>query len=105
MSRLRAIGKVAGIAAAAAAGIAGAGYAGQRSVAARLRRTPDGDAVRALEAPVYIDRRLAAFDGGSIYVVEEGAGPPIVFSHGVTNSIRSWFHQLEEFPLAGFRAI
>src|SRR4029078_11357534 len=28
-----------------------------------------------------------------------------VFSHGVTNSIRSWFHQLEEFPRAGFRAI
>jgi pimeloyl-ACP methyl ester carboxylesterase len=105
MSRLSAIGKVAGIATGAAAGIAGAGYAGQRLVAARLRSKPDGDAARALEAPVYIDRRLAAFDGGSIYLVEEGEGPPIVFSHGVTNSIRSWFHQLEEFPRAGFRAI
>ena len=105
MSRIGTIGKVAGIATGAVAGLAGAGYAGQRLVAARLRRNPDGDAVRALEAPVYIDRRLPAFDGGSIYVVEEGAGPPIVFSHGVTNSIRSWFHQLEEFPRAGFRAI
>ena len=60
---------------------------------------------RALEAPVYIDRRLDAFDGGSIYLVEDGEGPPIVFAHGVTNSIRTWFHQLEEFPRAGFRAI
>src|SRR4030095_5386574 len=30
---------------------------------------------------------------------------PIVFSHGVTNSIRTWFHQLDELPHAGFRAI
>jgi pimeloyl-ACP methyl ester carboxylesterase len=105
MSRLGSIGKVAGIAAGAAAGLAGAAYAGERIVAARLRSKPDGDAARALDAPVYIDRRLTAFDGGSIYVVEDGAGPPIVFSHGVTNSIRTWFHQLEEFPKAGFRAI
>jgi non-heme chloroperoxidase len=105
MSRLGAIGKVAGIVTGAAAGLAGAGYAGQRLGAARLRRRPDGDAARALDAPVYIDRRLVAFDGGSIYLVEDGAGPPIVFSHGVTNSIRTWFHQLEEFPRAGFRAI
>jgi pimeloyl-ACP methyl ester carboxylesterase len=105
MSRLGSIGKVAGIAAGAAAGLAGAAYAGERIVASRLRRNPDGDAARALAAPVYIDRRLTAFDGGSIYVVEDGAGPPVVFAHGVTNSIRTWFHQLEEFPRAGFRAI
>ncbi|MDQ1508849.1 MAG: hypothetical protein QOG50_693 [Actinomycetota bacterium] len=105
MSRLGAIGKVAGIATGAVAGVAGAGYAGQRLVAARLRRNDDGDAARALDAPVYIDRRLVAFDGASIYLVEDGEGPPIVFSHGVTNSIRTWFHQLEEFPRAGFRAI
>jgi len=105
MSRLSAIGKVAGIVTGAAAGLAGAGYAGQRLGAARLRRRPDGDAARALDAPVYIDRRLVAFDGGSIYLVEDGDGPPILFSHGVTNSIRTWFHQLEEFPRAGFRAI
>jgi pimeloyl-ACP methyl ester carboxylesterase len=105
MSRLGAIGKVAGIVTGAAAGLAGAGYAGQRLGAARLRRNDDGDAARALEAPLYIDRRLVAFDGASIYLVEDGEGPPIVFSHGVTNSIRTWFHQLEEFPRAGFRAI
>ena len=105
MSRLSAIGKVAGVAAGAVAGLSGVGYGGQRLAAARLRRNPDGDAARALEAPTYIDRRLVAFDGGSIYLVEAGEGPPIVFAHGVTNSIRTWFHQLEAFPRAGFRAI
>ena len=105
MSRLGAVGKVAGIAAGAAAVLAGAGYAGERLAVARLRRNPDGDAARALAAPVYIDHRLTAFDGGSIYLVEDGEGPPILFSHGVTNSIRTWFHQLEAFPRAGFRAI
>ena len=78
--------------------LAGAGYAGQRVLASRLRHRPDGDAARALDAPVYVDRRLDAFDGGSIYLVETGEGPPIVLSHGVTNSIRSWFHQLESLP-------
>ena len=94
MSRLGAIGKIVGIAAGAAAGLAGVGYAGERLVAARLRRKPDGDAARALDSPVYVDHRLDAFDGGSLYVVEDGEGPPIVFAHGVTNSIRTWFHQL-----------
>jgi 3-oxoadipate enol-lactonase len=105
MSRLGGIAKVAGIATGVVAGLAGAGYAGERAAAARLRRNPDGDAARALDAPIYIDRRLTAVDGASIYVVEDGEGPPIVFSHGVTNSIRTWFHQLDELPRAGFRAI
>jgi pimeloyl-ACP methyl ester carboxylesterase len=105
MSRLRAVGRIAGIAAGAMAGVAGVAYVGERFVAARLRRNPDGDAARALDAPIYVDHRLDAFDGGSIYVVEHGDGPPIVFAHGVTNSLRTWFHQLEEFPRAGFRAI
>ena len=52
-----------------------------------------------------MDRRLDAFDGGSIYVVESGEGNPIVLSHGVTNSTREWFHQLESLPRAGFRTI
>jgi non-heme chloroperoxidase len=105
MSRLGGIAKVAGIAVGAAAGLSGVGYAGGRLIASRLRHSPDGDAARALEAPMYVDHRLDAFDGGSIYVVENGAGPPIVFAHGVTNSSRSWFHQLEEIPRAGFRTI
>jgi pimeloyl-ACP methyl ester carboxylesterase len=105
MSRAGGIAKVAGIALGAAAGLSGAGYAGQRLIASRLRRKPDGDAARALAAPMYVDRRLDAFDGGSIYVVESGEGSPIVFAHGVTNSSRTWFHQLDELPRSGFRAI
>jgi len=97
--------KFAGAAAGAAGAVAGAGYAGQRLLAHRLRARPDGQAARALDAPVYIDRRLDAFDGGSIYVVEAGEGPPIVLSHGVTNSIRTWVHQLETLPRAGFHTI
>jgi pimeloyl-ACP methyl ester carboxylesterase len=105
MSRASGIAKIAGATAAAAAGLAGAGYAGQRVLTNRLKQRPDGDAARALDAPMYVDRRLDAFDGGSIYLVESGEGPPIVLSHGVTNSIRSWFHQLEALPEAGFRTI
>ena len=101
----RGIAKIAGASVATAAGLAGAGYAGQRALASRLKHRPDGDAARALDAPVYLDRRLDAFDGGSIYLVESGEGPPILLSHGVTNSIRSWFHQLEALPQAGFRTI
>src|SRR5205823_8257298 len=105
VSRLSSAMKFAGAAAGAAGAVAGAGYAGQRLLAHRLRARPDGQAARALDAPIYIDRRLDAFDGGSIYVVEAGQGPPIVLSHGVTNSIRTWVHQLETLPRAGFRAI
>jgi len=92
------IAKGVGIAAGVAGAVAGAGYAGQRVLARRLRARPDGQAARALDAPIYIDRRLDAFDGGSLYVVEAGEGPPIVLSHGVTNSIRTWVHQLETLP-------
>ena len=99
------VGKVLGATAGVAAGLAGAVYTGQRAAASRLRHRPDGDAARALDAPIYVDRRLDAFDGGSIYLVESGEGPPIVLSHGVTNSIRSWFYQLESLPEAGFRTI
>ena len=105
MSRLGGIAKVASIAVGAAAGLSGVGYAGGRLIASRVRRSPDGDAARALDAPMYVDHRLDAFDGGSIYVVENGEGPPIVCAHGVTNSSRTWFHQLDELPRAGFRTI
>ena len=105
MSTARGLAKVIGTAVGVAGGVATAGYAGQRVLAKRLKRRPDGDAARALDAPVYVDRRLDAFDGGSIYLVESGDGPPIVLSHGVTNSIREWFHQLEALPGAGFRTI
>ena len=54
---------------------------------ARLRNDPT-TTLRALDAPSTSITGLDSFDGGSIYVVEQGDGPPIVLSHGVTNSIR-----------------
>ena len=54
----------------------------------------------------YVDHRLDAFDGGSIYVVEAGAGPPIVFAHGVTQlESHAGFTSSRSFPRAGFRTI
>lgn len=88
-----------------AAGVAGALWATQRLAAQRLRHRPDRDAARALEAPIYVDHRIDTHDRGTIYVVESGEGPPIVLSHGVTLSVRTWFHQLELLPKEGFRAI
>jgi pimeloyl-ACP methyl ester carboxylesterase len=105
VSRISSATKLAGTAVGVAGALAGAAYAGQRLLAGRLRAQPDADAGRALTAPIYIDQRLDAFDGGSIYLVENGEGPPIVLSHGVTNSVRSWYYQLESLPRAGFRTI
>jgi non-heme chloroperoxidase len=87
--------------------VAGLAYGAQRLAASRMRRAHDGDARRALEAPTYLDHRLDTHDRGTIYVVERGdeLDPPIVLSHGVTLSVRTWFHQLEELPKEGFRTI
>jgi pimeloyl-ACP methyl ester carboxylesterase len=87
------------------AGIAGAAWATQRLASERLRHRPDREAARALESPIYVDHRLDTHDRGTIYVVESGEGPPIVLLHGVTLSVRTWFHQLELLPKEGFRAI
>jgi pimeloyl-ACP methyl ester carboxylesterase len=97
----------AAIAAGVIGGIAASAYAAERVAARRLRNRPDGDAQRALDAPIYLDHRLDTHDQGSIYVVENGNAddPVIVLSHGVTLSVRTWFHQLEELPKLGFRTI
>jgi len=96
-----------GAAATVAGGLAGALYAAERIAAARVRRSPDGDAARALVAQVYADRHIPTHDGGTLYVVERGDpdAPPVVLSHGVTLSVRTWFHQLESLPQAGLRVI
>ncbi len=96
-----------GIAAGTLGGVAGLAYGAQRIAATRMRRAHDGDARRALDAPTYLDHRLDTHDRGTIYVVERGneLDPPIVLSHGVTLSVQTWFHQLEELPKEGFRAI
>jgi hypothetical protein len=77
----------------AVGGLAAAAYAAELLAAARVRRLPDADAARALDAPIHVDRRLDTHDGGSLYVVEAGdeSLPPIVLSHGVTLSVRTWF--------------
>jgi pimeloyl-ACP methyl ester carboxylesterase len=97
----------AAIAAGVVGGIAASAYAAERIAARRLRRRPDGDAPRALDAPIYLDHTLDTHDRGTIYVVENGNAddPVIVLSHGVTLSVRTWFHQLEELPKLGFRTV
>jgi pimeloyl-ACP methyl ester carboxylesterase len=89
----------------AVGGIAGAAWATQRLAARRVRNRPDEGAARALEVPMHVDHKLDSYDAGTIYVVEAGDGPPIVLSHGVTLSVRTWFHQMELLPKEGFRTI
>jgi pimeloyl-ACP methyl ester carboxylesterase len=93
------------VAAGVAAGAGALGYAGERYAARRIRRRPDDDAARVLEVPIYTSRTVPSHDGGSLHVVDSGNGPPIVLSHGVTLSVRTWFYQLEALPRDGFRVI
>lgn len=97
--------KALGLAAGAAATIAGAAYATERVAAGRLRRHDDPDANADLVPAFDEIRSLASHDGGSISVISRGAGPPIVLSHGVTLSVRTWVKQMESLPEAGFRTI
>jgi pimeloyl-ACP methyl ester carboxylesterase len=94
-----------GIVAGVTAGVGGAIYAGQRALAARLRHQEDSDADNPL-IPVFDEAiRVDCHDGGSLYVITRGQGPPIVFAHGVTLSSRVWAKQFDSIPAAGFRAI
>jgi non-heme chloroperoxidase len=93
------------VAAGIAAGAGALGYAGERFAARRIRRRPDDDAERVLEVPIYTARTVPSHDGGSLHVVDDGSGPPILLSHGVTLSVRTWTYQLESFPRAGFRTL
>lgn len=96
-----------GLAAGTLGGLGGAAYGAPRLIARRMRRAADGDAPRSLDAATYVNHMLDTHDRGTIYVVERGneLDPPIVLSHGVTLSVRTWFHQLEELPKEGFRTI
>lgn len=96
------------IAAGALGGVAAAGYAAQRIAAGRVRRAPDGDSARVLTTTPYTEHVLDTHDpGGTLFVAESGdpAAPPILLSHGVTLSVRTWFYQLEQLPREGFRVI
>jgi non-heme chloroperoxidase len=95
----------AGIAAGAAAGVAGLAFGLPRVVAKRLRRRPDGEAKLVLDTPIYESATIASHDGGTIHVVSAGTGAPIVLSHGVTLSVRTWIYQLQTLPARGFHVV
>jgi len=97
--------KALGVTAAIAGGAAASGYAAQRAALASLRRRPDPDAGH-LDVLEFDDaHRVPTFDGGSLYTVTRGHGPPIVFSHGVTISSRVWVKQFAELPGEGVQTI
>jgi pimeloyl-ACP methyl ester carboxylesterase len=97
--------KTAGLAAGIAMTLAGAAYTSERVAATRLRRRDDPDGTDDLVPAFDEIRSLEGSDGGSISVISRGEGPPIVLSHGVTLSVRTWVKQMESLPAAGFRTI
>jgi pimeloyl-ACP methyl ester carboxylesterase len=94
-----------GLVAGATAGAIGLAYATERALVARLRHRDDLDADDALVPEFDEARILDSHDGGTIYTISRGAGPTIVFCHGVTLSSRVWAKQFASFPAAGFRAL
>ncbi len=96
-------GRRAGLAAGAVA--AGLAVGLPRVVASRLRKRPDGHASSVLDAPIYESLTVPSHDGGTIHVVSVGTGTPIVLSHGLTLSVRTWVRQLETLPALGFRVV
>ncbi|HUP85822.1 MAG TPA: alpha/beta hydrolase [Acidimicrobiales bacterium] len=82
--------------AAAVGGIAAA-YAAERVLVGRPRARTDLGAVAAFGPPedgVHHDVPLS--DGGSLHVVEVGAGRPLVLLHGITLSSLAWHDQLRD---------
>lgn len=93
------------MAASAAAVLGGAAYAAERFAARRLRRRSDPDVVGGLVARFDESCTLSSHDGGVINVIGRGVGQPIVLSHGVMLSARTWVKQLESWPEQGFRVL
>ena len=72
-----------------------AGYVGQRRMSDRWRADQAGlEAVSLVLDDRLLHHQIPVSDGGSIHVVETGAGPPIVLVHGVTLSVITWARQL-----------
>ena len=88
-----------------AGAVAGAGLAAERAAARRLRGREDPDAGREIVAEYDHSYRLASHDGGELFVVDRGAGPVILLSHGVTLSVRTWAKQLSGLAAAGYRVV
>jgi pimeloyl-ACP methyl ester carboxylesterase len=94
-----------GLVAGATAGAFGLAYATERALVARLRHRDDPDAGQSLVPEFDEARDLDSHDGGTIYTISRGAGPVVVFCHGVTLSSRVWAKQFASFPALGFRAV
>jgi 3-oxoadipate enol-lactonase len=85
--------------------VAGALYASERAAAARIRHRDDPDADDPLIPTVDDVRVLTSHDGGELYTIWRGEGPPVLFAHGVTLTSRVFAKQFDSFPAAGFRAV
>lgn len=105
MSAPRTILKVAGITAGVVGGAAASAYAAERAALGALRRRPDPDAGQLGQLEFDEARRLPSPDDASIYTVSRGAGPPVLFSHGVTISSRIWVKQFRDLPDEGVRVV
>jgi pimeloyl-ACP methyl ester carboxylesterase len=80
-----------------AAGGLAAGYAAERLLVGRRAARADPDVVGAFGPPD--DARhleVPVSDGGSLHVVETGAGRPLVLLHGITLSSLAWHYQLDD---------
>ena len=95
----------AGAALGIAGAVTGAAVAAQRIAARRMRAAPDPDRELRFEAEFERTWRLPSHDGGELYVIEAGSGPPILLSHGVNLSVQTWSKQLRALADAGFRVI
>ncbi|MDE3206206.1 MAG: alpha/beta hydrolase [Acidobacteriota bacterium] len=79
------------------------GAAGAVGLAGRLALTRSASAVRARSDPgldpLYelpgdvVHHEIAAADGGSVHLVERGAGRPLLLIHGITLQARAWAPQ------------
>jgi len=98
---LKRTGLIAGV----TAGVVGAAYATERAVVARIRHRDDPDLDGSLVPEFDTARTIASHDGGTIYTISRGEGPPIVFAHGVTLSSRVWAKQFRSIPEEGFRVV
>ncbi|MEX2100797.1 MAG: alpha/beta hydrolase, partial [Acidimicrobiia bacterium] len=97
--------KRAGVVTGVAAGVLGAAYGAERAVVARIRHREDPDADSPLVPSFDEARQIEGHDGGILYVISRGEGPPVLFAHGVTLSSRLWAKQFESLPAAGFQAL
>jgi 3-oxoadipate enol-lactonase len=96
---------VAGAVVGTAAGVVGAAWSAQRAFVAAARRRSHSDAAETIEFHFDEVLDIPSHDRGSIRVYSRGEGPPILFSHGVTLSSRTWAKQFEALPEMGFRVV